>query len=85
MFQREGFSKFNKIYEFRCRVQGRDADMTMTSVSGHLLGLDFDQQYRRWHSVDPVQLFDLPVHKTCNDKMKDIQVRMLSRSHVESS
>ena len=42
---REGFSKFNKIYEFKCRVQGsRDADMCMTSVSGHMLNFDFEEK-----------------------------------------
>ncbi len=35
--------------------------VTMTSVIGHLTGLDFDQQYRHWKSCRPGQLFDLPV------------------------
>ena len=72
--QREGFSKFNKIYEFRCRVEGHDCDMTMTSVSGHLLGLDFEERYRKWRTVDPVRLFDLPVHKHCPKNMEPIKV-----------
>ena len=33
----------------------------MTSVIGHLNGLDFDQQYRKWTSCSPKQLFDAPV------------------------
>ena len=33
----------------------------MTSVIGHLNGLDFDQQYRKWNSCRPGQLFDAPV------------------------
>lgn len=37
--------------------------MLMTSVTGHLMELDFDDQYRKWHSCQPVQLYDLPVHK----------------------
>ncbi len=36
----------------------------MTSVIGHLYGLDFDQQYRKWHSCRPGQLFDAPVVET---------------------
>jgi uncharacterized membrane protein len=35
----------------------------MTSVSGHLMELDFEDQYRKWHSCQPVQLYDLPVYK----------------------
>lgn len=33
----------------------------MTSVIGHLTGLDFDQQYRKWNSCPPGQLFEAPV------------------------
>lgn len=36
----------------------------MTSVIGHLYGLDFDQQYRKWHSCRPGQIFDAPVVET---------------------
>lgn len=45
-FQREGLCKFNKVYEFKTMIEGRECDMTMTSVSGHLLNLEFDQQFR---------------------------------------
>ena len=48
--------------------------MSMTSVSGHLLGMDFETRYRPWRSVEPVRLFDLPVHKSCNEKMTNIKV-----------
>ena len=44
--RREGFSKFNKIYEFQYMVNGAPANMVMTSVSGHLLSLDYPQQFR---------------------------------------
>ncbi len=77
--QREGFSKFNKIYEFRCRVEGRDCDMSMTSVSGHLLGLDFEAKYKGWRTVDPVRLFELPVQKQCPEKMVPIKVSWRQR------
>ena len=33
----------------------------MTSVLGHLTSLDFEQQYRKWNSCHPGQLFDAPV------------------------
>ncbi len=67
-FQREGFSKFNKIYEFKYLVNGQQCDMVFTSVSGHLLGLDYEEKYRKWYSCDPLDLFDLPVHKTCKEQ-----------------
>jgi len=32
----------------------------MTSVLGHLTGLDFEQRYKNWRSCPPGQLFDAP-------------------------
>ena len=48
--------------------------MSMTSVSGHLLGLDFEAKYKGWRTVDPVRLFELPVQKQCPEKMVPIKV-----------
>ena len=62
-----GFSPYNKIYEFPQEVQGVQSNMVMTSVSGHLLGMDFSEQYRKWFSCHPVELFDLPVEKSCRE------------------
>lgn len=33
----------------------------MTSVIGHLYGLEFPPEYRSWQSCRPGQLFDAPV------------------------
>lgn len=33
----------------------------MTSVIGHLTGLDFEPEFRNWHSCQPARLFDAPV------------------------
>ncbi|KAK6171091.1 hypothetical protein SNE40_019350 [Patella caerulea] len=76
--KREGFSKFNKIYEFDYNVFSQNCQMSMTSVSGHLLGLDFVGQYKKWYSCNPVQLFDIPVTKHCPDNFIDIK-RTLER------
>ena len=48
LLQREGFSRFNKIYEYDYRLLNQNCAMVMTSVSGHLLGLEFVGQYRKW-------------------------------------
>jgi len=69
-------SKFNKIYEFPYTVNGMQADMVMTSVSGHLLNFEFEEKYRKWWSCSPIQLFDLPVSKECKEQsMMNIKVR----------
>ena len=48
LLQREGFSRFNKIYEYDYLLLNQNCSMVMTSVSGHLLGLEFVGQYRKW-------------------------------------
>ncbi|XP_061196153.1 DNA topoisomerase 3-alpha-like [Saccostrea echinata] len=76
--KREGFSKFNKIYEFNYNILNKNCLMMMTSVSGHLLELDFVGQYRKWNSCNPLSLFDIPVEKKCPEKFNDIK-RTLER------
>uniref|UniRef100_A0AAV2KL87 DNA topoisomerase n=1 Tax=Knipowitschia caucasica TaxID=637954 RepID=A0AAV2KL87_KNICA len=71
--RREGLSKFNKIYEFEYNLLGQNVTVTMTSVSGHLLGLEFRSQFQKWHSCNPVLLFDAEVEKYCPDNMIQIK------------
>lgn len=73
-FQREGFSKFNKIYEFNHTFQGSPSTMIMTSVSGHLLGYEFQGSYRSWTSCSPLELFHIPVVKECPKDFLNIKV-----------
>lgn len=46
--RREGKSVYNKIYEFEYNVFNQRCSMVMTSVSGHLLNLEFSGSYRKW-------------------------------------
>lgn len=48
--------------------------MIMTSVSGHLLGLDFIGSYRNWQACSPMALFDAPVTKYCPQDYQQIKV-----------
>ena len=44
--------------------------MIMTSVSGHLLSLDFKADCRFWNSCSPLELFDAPVEKSAKNFME---------------
>lgn len=59
-----------KNYDFSFNFQQwGNCDVTMTSVLGHLTGLDFPQEYRAWKSCNPNVLFDAPTIETIdNDK-----------------
>lgn len=48
MNRREGKSVYNKIYEFEYNLFNQRCTMIMTSVSGHLLNLEFSGSYRKW-------------------------------------
>jgi len=48
--------------------------MVMTSVSGHLLGYEFQGQYRSWNYCSPLELFDIPVVKECPKDFINIKV-----------
>lgn len=52
--------------------------MVMTSVSGHLLGMDFTGAYKGWEKCDPVELFSAPVTKFCPEDYENIK-RTLAR------
>lgn len=60
---REGRSRYNKIFEFNYSIRGQPCHMLMTSVTGHLMELEFDERYRKWHSCDPADLYHAPVRK----------------------
>ncbi|KAL8600868.1 hypothetical protein ACOMHN_045006 [Nucella lapillus] len=57
--------------------------MTFTSVSGHLLALEFHLQYRKWNSCSPAQLFDAEVQKFCPKDFENIK-RTLEREVRQS-
>uniref|UniRef100_A0A8C5TPG5 DNA topoisomerase n=1 Tax=Malurus cyaneus samueli TaxID=2593467 RepID=A0A8C5TPG5_9PASS len=78
MRRREGFSKFNKIYEYDYQIFGQNVTMVMTSVSGHLLAHDFTMPFRKWHSCNPLALFDAEIEKYCPENYMDIK-RTLER------
>ncbi|CAN1231064.1 DNA topoisomerase 3-alpha [Linum grandiflorum] len=70
---REGRSRYNKIYEFNYTINGQPCHMLMTSVTGHLMELDFDDRFRKWHSCDPADLYQAPVRKFVPEDKLDIK------------
>jgi DNA topoisomerase-3 len=60
---RHGHSVYNKIFEFEYSVGPQACAMSVTSVSGHLMELDFEERFRKWSSCDPADLYNAPVRK----------------------
>ncbi|KAI3451633.1 hypothetical protein Pfo_008298 [Paulownia fortunei] len=70
---RDGRSRYNKIFEFIYTIQNQQFHMSFTSVTGHLMELEFEDRYRKWHSCDPVDLYHAPVKKFVPQDKSDIE------------
>ncbi|XP_007048480.2 PREDICTED: DNA topoisomerase 3-alpha isoform X2 [Theobroma cacao] len=70
---RDGRSRFNRIFEFNYSVRGQPCHMLFTSVTGHLMELEFEDRFRKWHSCDPADLYHAPVRKHVPEDKMDIK------------
>ncbi|ETL81733.1 hypothetical protein F442_18633 [Phytophthora nicotianae P10297] len=80
--RRAGFSKYNALFEFPYQIRGQQVQMVVTSVTGHIMELDFDASVRSWHSCDPVDLFTAPVTKRIrsDDTQKKIEKSLMKEA-----
>lgn len=55
---RKGFNNVCSVHEWTGRYQSNSsARLRMTSVAGHVFGIDFIPRYNNWDKVDPVSVF----------------------------
>ncbi|XP_057856163.2 DNA topoisomerase 3-alpha isoform X2 [Cryptomeria japonica] len=73
---RDGRSRYNKIFEFKYMINNQRCHMLMTSVTGHLMELDFHDQYRKWHSCDPTVLYTAPVRKYVPQEKQELKMTL---------
>eukprot|EP00727_Mastigamoeba_balamuthi_P009279 m51a1_g4974 putative dna topoisomerase iii (1265) ;mRNA; r:13124-18365 len=73
--RRAGRSRYNAVHEFRAPLRGRECTHAVTSVTGHLMEVDFAQEFRRWAACEPRALWDAPVVKSVSarDGAADIE------------
>lgn len=57
---------------------GQKVKIVFTSVSGHLLNMEFVNTYRNWTGCNPEQLFDAEIKKFCSENNEKIK-RTLER------
>ncbi len=77
---RAGPSRYNHVHEFGMDLQGRRVDMVFTSVTGHLMELDFGPEMKKWNSCRPIDLFDAPVYKRVPQDKKDIERGLINEA-----
>lgn len=50
----------NYKFDFRFNNWGQ-CSVTFTCVAGHIVAQDFNDRYKKWHSCQPVSLFEAPI------------------------
>lgn len=60
---RKGFNGACSVHEWYGTFQNVSCMFKMTSVCGHVMGVDFISKYNNWDRVDPVELFSCPIEK----------------------
>jgi 5S rRNA maturation endonuclease (ribonuclease M5) len=66
-------NRYVKNYEFDFNFrQWGNCSVVMTSVLGHLTGLEFDQAFRGWRSCAPQHLFEAPTQILIDQDKKSI-------------
>jgi DNA topoisomerase-1 len=65
----EGKLKTDKIYNVPIYLfQNRDGEVVCIGLKGHILKVDFPQEYANWKDIDPVKLIDAKIIKVPTQK-----------------
>ncbi|KAG0196535.1 DNA topoisomerase [Mortierella sp. GBA30] len=75
--------QYTRNFEFSYRLANNTmAHVVMTAVRGHLFGTDFPQEYRKWGSCAPVQLFELQIEKATTKELLSVEQNLLRQSQI---
>ncbi|CED85438.1 prokaryotic type i dna topoisomerase [Phaffia rhodozyma] len=73
----------NYTFQYKLPPQSQPVQFTFTSVLGHVNSNDFHDDYRRWSSCEPFELFEAPIVEFVPPKMKPVvsNLKKLARDH----
>ena len=77
--------EYVKNHIFDCKFQGEDVNVIFTAVKGHLVNLEFPEQYHGWFTTDPKDLFSCdvrPVIRGDNIKLKENLTKLAKRAKI---
>jgi DNA topoisomerase-3 len=57
LWQSQGKSKYNPIFEFNYQVNNQQTTYRVTSVLGHIMGIEFPESTKDWFKTDIESLF----------------------------
>ena len=77
-----GFSVYNKIFRIhQCEFRnGQRASMAVTSVTGHMMEMDFTAPYKGWQSCPPVDLFNAPIERRVSENGVNIEKTLVAEA-----
>lgn len=74
-------NKYTRNYDCRFTFpEWGQCSVTVTSVAGHLLSTDFTEQYSKWHSCAPQDLFEAAIITEVSSTMKDVHNNIVSEA-----
>ncbi len=59
-----GKSKYNPIFEFEYKVNNQSTTYRVTSVLGHLMGVEFPESCKNWYATKMEDLYHIPLIKS---------------------
>lgn len=77
--QRNSQNQYIKNYDFDYNLNNQNVTITMTSVIGHVMQIDFPEQFQNWRAMSPDTLFDAPI----DERVKDDAVAIANNLQAE--
>lgn len=80
--RQNGRSKYNHVWNIpNCTFKNeRNYSMNITSVSGHMSNIDFEDGYKQWGSVNPVDLFHAKIVSKTDKKNELIEKELIEQA-----
>jgi DNA topoisomerase-3 len=58
-------SQYNPIWDFKFNIpEAGPCEMQFSSVTGHLMSMDFSGAMKKWHGCDPLELYSAEIIKS---------------------
>ncbi|KAF9412994.1 DNA topoisomerase [Podila epigama] len=75
--------KYTRNLEFTYRMgNNNDVRVVMTAVRGHLMGVDFEPNYKSWYACSPVDLYHLPTVKTTSADLLKVEQNLKEQARI---
>jgi DNA topoisomerase III len=79
--RRPGHSQYNQLFEINnCPFRGQRVNMVLTSVTGHLMEIEFEREFKSWNGCRPLELFEAPIKKSVKKENEKIETTLIEQA-----